>query len=352
MSMPCSRVYQVIIVLLEAYSQAQFVAMKAWFLPIGLVVALIAGLSFPAAGTFLSTLKYPLNDGWSIVNVLVALTFVISGMQMRTDGLSQLGQYMRAIAIAVLCNIILFPLMVFTLSMLDIFPVLILVGASVMACVPTTLSSGIVISKQAGGDEALALIITVLLSIIGVCILPFSLSGLLSAGVDVSIDVYALLMKLVVLVLIPCAVGFFWRTRFGRPSAPWIGFLPSLAVILIVWIVASSKADSFTNATCMLLLSIVVISALVHMSIFLIALLLGSLCAVESKFKRSLVFTASQKTLPIAIAVLTSIEQQITVAQMGIGVMVCVLWHFTQILIDACIAARWARIAKSETSPE
>jgi len=60
-------------------------------------------------------------------------------------------------------------------------------------------------------------------------------------------------------------------------------------------------------------------------------------------YKRSVVIIGSQKTLPIAVAVMVLIEPQINADLMGMGILLCVIWHFSQTLLDSFIAAKWRK---------
>ena len=59
----------------------------------------------------------------------------------------------------------------------------------------------------------------------------------------------------------------------------------------------------------------------------------------------ALLFTASQKTLPIAVGVLALLDQAV-----GVAIVACIIFHFMQLLIDSVIASRMARYAEGGTS--
>ena len=317
--------------------------MKAWFLPIGLVLALIVGLNVPSWGAAAYEWSFPGENGLSFIAWNVILVFVISGWQMRSSSFEGFGPYARAIITAVIGNLILAPLLVLALGTLGMIPAALIVGASVMACMPTTLSSGIVISTQAGGDEGLSLLLTVLLSLLGVLILPFSISLVLDIGAKIEIPVWPLIQKLLIIVLIPFGVGSLIRLKWGRPKWPFVAYIPLTGIVVVVWSVASSKQSSFANAGFDLIGMALLIGFTMHMLLLGLVYAAARIQRISPGYKRSVVIIASQKTLPIAVAVLAIIESKVTANQLGLGMMVCVIWHFTQTIIDSLIAARWRK---------
>jgi predicted Na+-dependent transporter len=58
---------------------------------------------------------------------------------------------------------------------------------------------------------------------------------------------------------------------------------------------------------------------------------------------RAVVLAASQKTLPISIAVLLQLSDVIGPG-VGLATLPCVLAHFTQVIIDSLLVSRWQRL--------
>ena len=324
--------------------------MKAWFLPIGLVLALIIGLSIPSWGAAAYQWRIGDEQGLSFIALNVMLVFIISGWQMRSSEFEGLGHYLRAVGLAVLCNLIIAPLLVLALGGAGLIPLSLIVGASVMACMPTTLSSGIVISTQAGGDEGLSLLLTVLLSLLGVLVLPFSISLVLDVGAKIDIPIWDLIKKLCIMVLIPFGVGSLIRLKWGRPKWPVVAYIPLTGIIVVVWAVASSKQSAFVGAGLPLIAMAVGVGVTMHLILLLCTFFSSRLLQLPPTYKRSVVIIASQKTLPIAVAVLTIIEGQLTADQLGLGMMICVIWHFGQTIIDSVIAAKWRQSLPTPSS--
>ncbi|KAG1678624.1 hypothetical protein FOA52_012631 [Chlamydomonas sp. UWO 241] len=112
-------------------------------------------------------------------------------------------------------------------------------GIIICACMPTTVSSNVVLTQMAGGNEAVALINAVVGNIIGIFISPALLQGML--GVDGQGAAYTgIIANLAVTVVAPLAVGqaaqwllpkqVLWlqaRVNFGKVG--------NVCVLLLVW---------------------------------------------------------------------------------------------------------------------
>ena len=61
---------------------------------------------------------------------------------------------------------------------------------------------------------------------------------------------------------------------------------------------------------------------------------------VPKEITRAVVLAASQKTLPISIAVLIQLKDVLG-AGVGLATLPCVLAHFTQVLLDSALVQRW-----------
>ncbi|KAJ0718431.1 putative sodium bile acid cotransporter, sodium/solute symporter superfamily [Helianthus annuus] len=72
---------------------------------------------------------------------------------------------------------------------------------------PTAISSGVALTTLAGGNPALALAMTVISSLLGILIVPFSISRLIAGGVGASVPADEMFRSLIGTVLIPLILG-------------------------------------------------------------------------------------------------------------------------------------------------
>lgn len=80
-------------------------------------------------------------------------------------------------------------------------------GLAIFCCMPTTLSSGVALTQLVGGNSALALAMTVLSNLLGIFVVPFSLSKFIAGGVGVVIPTKQLFKSLVITLLVPLILG-------------------------------------------------------------------------------------------------------------------------------------------------
>ncbi|GJV02673.1 probable sodium/metabolite cotransporter BASS4, chloroplastic [Tanacetum coccineum] len=87
-------------------------------------------------------------------------------------------------------------------------------GLAMFCCMPTTLSSGVALTRLAGGNSALALAMTVFSNLLGIMIIPFTISRLIAGGAGTSIPADQLFRSLIVTLLIPLILGKVIRESF------------------------------------------------------------------------------------------------------------------------------------------
>ena len=120
-----------------------------WLLPVGLCVAIIAALLLPGPGVALNQLGLPA--------LLVAMIFLINGMQTRLSGLRLEPRFGATLGAAALINLLLSPLLAWLIVQVSGVDTSLGLGLLVMALVPPTLSSCIVLTRVAGGKAIWAL---------------------------------------------------------------------------------------------------------------------------------------------------------------------------------------------------
>jgi len=310
--------------------------MNSYFLPIGLLLALLIAWLVPDPGAMLQRL--------GLIPWMVVTIFLINGYQTRFKELPRGRKILSASIIAILISLLISPL----IGLAVVSAVSLTTGAAmglvVMATVPPTLSSGIVMTGIAGGNVAKALFLTILLNLIGVFTVPFMLQLTLDSVGIISISPLPLLTQLILIVLIPFLVGMSLKWVAHIPSRHWfLRYLPSSCVIATVWMSVSASADTMKELDLQLLLLIVVGAIAVHGALLLLCWLSRYLYRPDRGEWIALLFTVSQKTLPVAVGVLAAMNQPI-----GLAMVACIVFHFLQLFIDSIIASRMGRILTSE----
>lgn len=318
----------------------------AQFLPLGLLLAVVVGLSYPAAGVAVGQIP--------ITKYAASGIFLIGGLKLRTDEAREALRDVKSIVFGVVS--ILFFTVVVGARLARWFPLSVpefTIGLSLFMCMPCTISSGAGLAVQAGGNFALALMLTVICSTVGVFTVPVMLDQFAGFGGNIKLPVAQMIQKLVVTVLVPIALGKAIasssqtaKTTIKNVSSP-LTYLSHMFIIITPWIQISNTALKGTFATVALfdLLAVVSAAAFLHM-VFLVMNYCGTkLIGLSEDMCKSVVFVASSKTLPLALTILTILPPGL--GDKGLIALPCILGHFSQIVMDSFIVAAWKTPADS-----
>ena len=184
------------------------------FLPLGLLLAILVGCTLPELGVAAASIRM---GGWGVVQtVCVALIFIISGLTLKTDDMMKAVRAWKATSFGILSINVLTPLLALVATQLGFLRREFQYGLLLFCTMPTTVNSGVALANAAGGNFALALLLTVASNMIGILSSPFYLGMLLSVG-GVSIDASPLLSKLLLTLLLPLLAG-----KAAREASSWV----------------------------------------------------------------------------------------------------------------------------------
>lgn len=121
------------------------------------------------------------------------------------------------------------------------------VGLAVMCCMPTTLSTGVVLTSQVGGNVALALALVLLTNIAGVATIPYAIKYVFGEGAAqaaAAIRPELMVTPLAETILMPLVAGA--AVRFVVPGVrglvdanrAFVRFLSSMLLIATPWMQA------------------------------------------------------------------------------------------------------------------
>lgn len=224
-------------------------------------------------------------------------------------------------------------------------------GLLVACCVPSTLASSAVITRKAGGDDTVAILVTLLTNLSCVVITPLWLVFLM--GSATKLGLLDLVRELAILVVLPIAVVQAIRWRSPRFAAWANARRNNLAVCCQVGILAmvmlgsvqmgSRWFDPHTPSTVSMPQLAIVIA--VGLGIHLLALMLGwwlsKLTGIARPQAIGVSFSGSQKTLMIGLNL---------ALDYGVSILPMISYHVSQLLADAFIAEFWARQGKKLSS--
>jgi sodium/bile acid cotransporter 7 len=212
-------------------------------------------------------------------------------------------------------------------------------GLQVAAATPCTLASAAVWTRRAGGNEAVAILVTVLTNASCFIVTPlwlWTMTGASTAHPEWSLGTVS--VQLAELVVLPIAAA--QLARRYRPLAEWaqryavaLGVVAQcgiLTMILLGAIRTGMRLDEQGGAVALVDFAAMMLAVLVlHVSMFWLGLALGKMCRCTRADQIAIGFAGSQKTLTVGI--LMAITLQASILPM-------VAYHCLQLIVDTLIA--------------
>lgn len=308
---------------------------RQWFLSALLLVVAVTVAdptgTIPVFGLWLRDHRVP--------SVVIFVIFLLSGLMLDTRRLKAGLREVKGTAAALGIIFIVGPAVGALFGWTGL-PGEIKIGIFLVAVMPTTLSSGVVMTGAAGGNMAHALVITVIANSLAVVTVPATLPLLLPlAGVSaaVSIDRVALMARLALLVLLPLILGLGVKYRLGSLER-WGKVLRQICqwlIVVMVWIgVAGSRQTLIGGAGDLAM--ILALTAGFHGLLLTGAWLSARALSMGPGRRESLIFMGAQKTLT-----LTLILQVSLFPDKGRVLVVIVVHHIVHLMMDGWLVGRF-----------
>jgi sodium/bile acid cotransporter 7 len=332
---------------------------KPWiiknYLVLGFIFVITLALSWPLPGRELGT---PMSGDFPIAQTCcIVVIFFISGLTLKTADIKKALGQRAALAYGIITILFVTPMLGFALVQIPFEPVEFRYGLALFACVPTTLTSGVTLVTSALGNGVMALMLTVTTNVLGVFTVPFILNAVLlsapggdSGGADTDMAAAAakLLLKLVISIIIPMAVGK--GTREFVEQAPKLttkyktelGLTNNSCLIAIVWMSISKSRGKLVRESALNIFVIVVAGVTLHM--FFLAMnwvMTTPVLRLPEAERRAVLLMTSQKTLPVAVTIIAYLDETRWGGH-GLIAIPCIVGHVSQLFIDAYIASIWA----------
>jgi sodium/bile acid cotransporter 7 len=307
---------------------------RHWFLA-GLALVLAAGLLRPQELAGVARVQL---QPWIVAAVLFLMTLPLDATAMW-----QAVSRPKAVLLAVGINFGLLPLVAWGTS-LALRPDLAL-GLLIMASVPTTQAACVVWTRRAGGNDAVAVMVTVVTNVFCFLLTPFWL--MTTAGATVQIEPAKMMLNLCLVVVLPMAVA--QLARLSRPLAAWalehklaLSAAAQVGMLTMVFLGAVQAGLKLASRAAPIgpLDTAAMLAAVcgVHLAMFSCGLWLGRLLGVRWEDRIAVAFSGSQKTLMIGLHIALS-----PAFNSGLAMLPVVAYHVCQLLLDALIAERLRR---------
>ncbi len=305
-------------------------ALRHWFLVL-LAMVLTVGLVF---GPQLEQLvRFP--RGW-----LVATVLFLTALPMSFGQLSKAARATRAIVLALVLSTIVAPVLAWLIGQL--LPIPLAVGLVVAATVPCTLASAAVWTRRGGGDEAIALLVTLITNLACFLVLPAWLWILLGSEEAAP---RGLVIRLLMLVVAPVVVAQLLRLSSTVAEAatrrkPLLSYTAQIGVLTMVFFGAVSAGDTLsrldsTTITAIHWLALLVAVAVLHLLLFAAGWIGGRAVGSSDANRLAVAVAGSQKTLMIGLDVALGFS--------GLAVLPMVAYHVTQLILDTLLVD-WLRV--------
>ncbi|XP_076920771.1 putative sodium/metabolite cotransporter BASS4, chloroplastic [Bidens hawaiensis] len=323
------------------------------FLPLALIGGVALGLANPSLGCLAHTYHVSKVSAFGI--------FIISGLTLRSDEIGAAAEAWPVGLFGLASILLLTPFFSRVILQLHLQPQEFVTGLALFCCMPTTLSSGVALTQLAGGNSALALAMTVISNLLGILFVPFSISKLVAGGVGTSVPAGQLFKSLIVTLLIPLIIGKVFRESFKGvadfvdTNRKLLSNLNSLLLSLVPWIQVSRSRPLLLAVKPEVFLVAVLMGALLHLillgfnalSIQILSYVSGGSKSVFAKKENAtaLLLVASQKTLPVLVAVVDQLGG--VFGESGLLVLPCVAAHLNQIIMDSFFVSFWNKKEQS-----
>ena len=269
--------------------------------------------------------------------VLIFIIFIISGLLIESDQIKAGIQDIKSTVLALAVIIIIAPIAAGLICLLPL-ETGVAIGLFIVAVMPTTLSSGIVMTGTAGGNMAHALLITILSNFIGIFSIPVILSILLSSldqQKELMIDRGAIFFKLIILVLFPLMIGIVSKAvvfKTGQLGQFKLQVVNQWMIIGVVFIALSGVKQVILGSGLSVFYILVLVSGF-HLMLLGSCFLLVIFFGVEKGRYESIFFMGSQKTLALSAMI------QVTYfSEFGTALLVCVLHHIVHLMMDGYLS--------------
>jgi sodium/bile acid cotransporter 7 len=311
---------------------------------IALVLTVLAARLAAAAGLgFVPGLP---AAGWLRTACIVGI-FLIGGLTLRTDELGRAAAHWRLHALTQGISLGLIPLLFVVLdgplAAAGLAPSL-RDGLIVLACVPTTVTSCVVYTRLAGGNEAAALFNATLGNLLGIVVTPQLLLMLL--GRTASVDAVGIIAKLSLMVLLPVLVGQALRGPLsGLIDRHKIALKRSsngllLTILWLVFVATFSRPLPVGGGALLgVALWVVGMRVLLLAAAWVISALPG--LGFDRGDRIAVAIAGTQKTVVLGLPLIGLLFANDPAA--GLLSLPLLIYHPTQLVLDGLLAPMWAR---------
>lgn len=290
-----------------------------------------------AVGHFGSKPLAFLADQSGLRSLVVMLVIWAMGMTLQADAIRRTVSRPQASLLAIGTNAFLVPLLCLP-AMWFLSPEL-GGGLFVAGLVPCTLASASVWTRKAGGDDAIAMMVTLVTNLACIAIVPLGIQIVLALQARVA--PLAQMEKLVWFVVLPLIVAQVMRrlggARWAHRNKSRLGVgvqIGILTMVLFGAIAGRGYGDQAGAISFPTIMVVAVAAGAVHLTAMGAAILAARQAGLNRAEQIAVGISGSQKTLMVGL--------QIAI-DCGVSVLPMLIYHVGQLITDTLIADRWNR---------
>jgi sodium/bile acid cotransporter 7 len=215
------------------------------------------------------------------------------------------------------------------------------IGLVLAALSPCTMASAAVWTRRGGGNDAIALMVTVVTSLLSVVSLPAWAWLLIGKGQNVEVDAVELAGKMLLYVVLP--IGLAQAMRAWAPCRLWcdrhrlrLSYTAQLGLLLMVLMGAVRCGELLSGGDSTLRLidwgMLIVITAAVHLALFALGWHWSKAIGAPRGDMLAAAISGSQKTLAVGLSVAMEFGP--------LAILPMIVYHTLQLLIDAVLVEK------------
>jgi len=303
-----------------------------------LIAATIAfGLAFPDSGRIIKD--------YNLLNIGIFLSFFATGLELDTISILAKKGNFRGLLAGIISHFVLFPALAFAAAKIffgnnqGLF-----VGICLLSAVPVTMITATVLTKIAGGNTALSLLINVATNMLAVFTVPWTMK-LLLAHAEIHLPAAEIMNKIFVMVILPVILGQSGRWILGHSVRKYKREISVFCRFIILLIILNAVANSADKILLSANQVVLVMTAMIglHGIVLLMNYEIAALLKLDPHSRFAFTITASQKTLGLSFIVWSGFFSSFTMAMLPI-----ICYHLTQSITDAWLANNFAKKHKGK----
>lgn len=218
------------------------------------------------------------------------------------------------------------------------------IGLQVATSVPCTMAAAIIWTRMGGGNEAVALLITLLTS--GLSWMTTTAWLTCTTAAEVKLDAGELMLTLVLTLIVPVGLGQLLRAPASlrgladrwKPALSVLAQLLVLVIILQAVVLASRSVGSSLQAQLGQLALVSALCLAIHLLGLGAGYYGGFVLGLPADERIAAAIAGSQKTLPVSLVLITSYFSAFPLAVVPI-----LVYHIGQLVLDSLVIECWAR---------